>query len=348
MSRSLPSSPSFRAVPAFFLSAVPAFGQGFATGEFNGSVVDTSGGALPGVTITVTAEATGLVRTAVSNEAGRFVLPGMQPGLYTMRAELSGFQTQTRTGLRLGVGQALTLTYTLPVGTLSDQITVSGASPLIEVTQTTIGTNMSAQDITSLPTQGREMLSLMELVPGMTPQLDSGNFEGATYSANGREDQSNLFLVDGVHNKDDRGGAFTQVSMTIDAFSEYNVMTHDYGAEYGGASGVIVNAVTKSGTNQFHGSGYYYGQDDRFNATNYFAKQEGRAKPESGNDILGASIGGPIVRNKAFFFFNTERQWLQNALDLKFPAEAAPLATSFTEHLRRQPHQVLRAAWTTS
>ena len=116
------------------------------------------------------------------------------------------------------------------------------------------------------------MLSLMQLVPGLTPQLDNGNFEGATYSANGREDQSNLFLVDGVHNKDDRGGAFTQVSMTIDAFSEYNVMTHDYGAEYGGASGVIVNAVTKSGTNLFHGSGYYYGQDDRFNASNYFTK----------------------------------------------------------------------------
>ncbi len=316
------------AVPAFFLSAVPAFGQGFATGEFNGSVVDVSGAVLPGVTITVTDEATGLVRTVPTSETGRFVLPALQPGLYTMRAELAGFQTQTRTGIRLGVGQAVTIAYTLPVGTLADAITVTGASPLIEVTQTTIGTNMSAQDITSLPTQGREMLSLMVLVPGMTPQLDSGNFEGA-YSANGREDQSNLFLVDGVHNKDDRGGAFTQVSMTIDAFSEYNVMTHDYGAEYGGASGVIVNAVTKSGTNQFHGSGYYYGQDDRFNATNYFTKQEGRPKPESGNDILGASIGGPIFRNKAFFFFNTERQWLQNALDLKFPAEAAPLATSF-------------------
>jgi len=314
-----------------FVGSPGAFGQGFATGELNGTVVDMSGGALPGATVTVTAEATGLVRTAVSDEAGRFVLPGMQPGVYSMKTELAGFQTQTRTGLRLGVGQALTLAYTLPVGTLADQITVSGASPLIEVTQTTIGTNMSTSDISNLPTQGREMLSLMQLVPGLTPVLDNGNFEGATYSANGREDQSNLFLVDGVHNKDDRGGAFTQVSMTIDAFSEYNVMTHDYGAEYGGASGVIVNAVTKSGTNQFHGSGYYYGQDDRFNATNYFTKQEGRTKPESGNDIVGASIGGPIFRNKAFFFFNTERQWLQNALDLKFPAEAAPLATSFSD-----------------
>ena len=95
------------------------------------------------------------------------------------------------------------------------------------------------------------MLSLMQMIPGVTPQLDAGNFEGTTYSSNGRESQSNLFLVDGVHNKDDRGGAFTQVTMTIDAFAEYNVMTHDYGAEYGGASGVIVNAVTRAGRNQF-------------------------------------------------------------------------------------------------
>jgi carboxypeptidase family protein/TonB-dependent receptor-like protein len=312
------------------LSIVPVFGQ-TATAEFNGTVVDQSGAVLPGAAITLAEESTGLVRTAVSSDTGRFVLPSVQPGVYTVRAELSGFQTQSRTGVRVLVGQAITLTLTMPIGSVTDQVTVTGATPLIEVTQTTLGSSLTTEDIESLPTQGREMLSLMQLVPGLTPQLDAGNFEGTTYSANGREDQSNLFLVDGVHNKDDRGGAFTQVSMTIDAFAEYNVMTHDYGAEYGGASGVIVNAVTKSGTNQFRGSAYYYGQDDRFNATNYFSRLEGRGKPESGNDIVGASIGGPIIRNKAFFFFNTERQWLQDALDLKFPAEAAPLARSFSD-----------------
>ena len=312
------------------LSIVPVSGQS-ATAEFNGSVVDQSGAVLPGAAVTIAEESTGLVRAAVSNAAGRFVLPAVQPGVYTVRAELSGFQTQARTGVRIQVGQAVTLTLTMPIGTLTDQVTVTGEAPLIEVTQTTLGSSLTTEDIEGLPTQGREMLSLMQMIPGVTPQLDAGNFEGVTYSANGREDQSNLFLVDGVHNKDDRGGAFTQVSMTIDAFAEYNVMTHDYGAEYGGASGAIVNAVTKSGTNQFRGSAYYYGQDDRFNATNYFTKLDGRPKPQSGNDIVGASIGGPIVRNKAFFFFNTERQWLKDALDLQFPAEAAPLATSYSD-----------------
>jgi carboxypeptidase family protein/TonB-dependent receptor-like protein len=314
----------------FFLSGAAAFGQS-ATAEFNGTVTDQSGAVLPGATITLTEESTGLMRETLSTATGRFVITAVQPGVYTVKAELSGFQPQARSGVRILVGQAITLTLTMAIGGLTDQITVTGEAPLIEVTQTTLGSSLTTEDIENLPTQGREMLSLMAMIPGLAPQLNAGNFEGTTYSANGREDQSNLFLVDGVHNKDDRGGAFTQVSMTIDAFSEYNVMTHDYGAEYGGASGVIVNAVTKSGTNQFRGSGYYYGQDDRFNSANYFTKLEGREKPESGNDIIGASIGGPIIRSKAFFFFNTERQWLQDALDLKFPAEAAPLATSFTD-----------------
>ena len=319
------------AVPAFFLSAVTASGQGFATGEFNGSVIDESGGALPGVTLTVTSETTGLVRTVVSNETGRFALPAMLPGRYTMKAELTGFQTQSRTGILLGVGQAVTVGFKLPVGTLADQITVTGTSALIEITQTTIGTNVSAQDIDSLPMQGRQQMSLMQLVPGLVPNLTAGSFEGTNYSANGRETQSNLYLVDGVPNKDDRSAGFSQASVTPDSMAEFQVLTHDYGAEYGGASGMIVNAVTKSGSNQFHGRGFYYREDNKLNATNYFTKLRGEKDGESGSDSLGGNLGGPILKNKAFFFFNYERNWLKDALSLEFPREAAPLAVSFTD-----------------
>ena len=196
-----------------FLSAIPAFGQ-FATAEFNGSVVDESGGALPGVTLTVTAETTGLVRTVISNDVGRFVIPAMQPGRYAVRAELSGFQTQTRTGVAVGVGQAVTINFKLPVGTLQDQITVTGESPLVEVTQTVIGTNVTLQDIESLPMQGREQMALLALVPGLTPNMTAGSFEGTNYSANGRETGSNLYLVDGMTNKDDRSMGFSQTRMT--------------------------------------------------------------------------------------------------------------------------------------
>jgi hypothetical protein len=100
-----------------------------------------------------------------------------------------------------------------------------------------------------------------------------------------------LQLVDGIYNKDDQSMSFTQVRVTVDTMAEFQVLTHDYGAEYGGVGGVIVNAVTKSGTNQFHGSGFYYGQDDRFNGTNYFTKQAGQKKPESGSDALRRASG---------------------------------------------------------
>lgn len=312
-----------------FLSIGPAFGQ-FATAEFNGSVVDQSASVLPGVTVTLTEESTGLVRTVVTNESGRFVLPAVPPGRYTVRAELVGFQTQTRTGVTIAVGQAVTINFALPIGGLTDQITVTGESPLVEVTQTVIGTNVSQEDINSLPMQGREQMSLLALVPGLTPNLSAGSFEGTNYSANGRDTGSNLYLVDGIHNKDDRSMGFSQTRVTVDSTAEYQVLTHDYGAEYGGSAGVIVNAVTKSGTNDFRGSAFYYLQDSSLDATNHFLKLRGEQNPDSSNKSLGGNLGGPLFRNKAFFFFNYERTWSKSAINNQFPAEAAPLATSFS------------------
>ncbi len=316
-------------VGVLVLAAVPVFGQ-FATAEFNGSVVDQSEGVLPGVTVTLTGESTGLVRTVITNDTGRFVLPAMPPGRYTARAELAGFQTQTRTGITIAVGQAATINFTLPVGTLTDSITVTGEAPLVEVTQTVIGTNVTQQDIEGLPMQGREQMSLLALVPGLTPNLSAGSFEGTNYVANGRDTGSNLYLVDGIHNKDDRSMGFSQTRITVDSTAEYQVLTHDYGAEYGGSAGVIVNAVTKGGTNDFRGSVFYYLQDSSLDATNYFLKLAGEKNPDSSNKSGGGNIGGPLVRNKAFFFFNYERTWSKSAINNQFPPEAAPLATSFS------------------
>jgi outer membrane receptor protein involved in Fe transport len=314
----------------FVLSTVPSFGQ-FAVAEINGAAVDQTGAALPGATITITEENTGLARTAAANENGRFVIPGVAPGRYTIRAELSGFQTQTRTGVTVLVGQAVTLNFTLPIGTLTDVVTVTGEAPLVEVTQTVVGTNMTSQDIDNLPIIERQQMALLQLVPGLVPNLRAGSFEGTNYSANGRETQSNLYLVDGVHNKDDQSMGFEQVRVPVDSMAEFQVLTHDYGAEYGGVGGVIVNAVTRSGTNQFHGRGFYYGQDESLNGTNHFTKLAGETKPASGRHVLGGNLGGPIFRNKAFFFFNAERTWLEEAVALTFPAEAAPLAVSFSD-----------------
>jgi len=313
-----------------FLSAVLAFGQG-AVAELNGIASDQSGSVLPGVAVTLTEEATGLVRTAVSNETGRFVLSAITPGRYTIRAELPGFQTQTRTGITIAVGQAVTINFTMPVGTQQTEITVGGEAPLVEVTQTQIGTNMLSQDIENLPMQGREQFALMQLVPGLTPALRPGSFEGSAYNANGRDNGSNLFLVDGQYNKDDRTMTFPQSRVTVDSMAEFQVLTHEYGAEYGGASGVIVNAITKSGTNQIHGRVFSFLQDNSLNATNYFLKQNGEKNPESGVKVFGGNIGGPLIKNKAFWFFNYEYNRPREAVHLSFPPEAAPLAVSFSD-----------------
>ena len=325
--------PLYAAV-VLLLSVVPVLGQG-GVSEVNGTVLDQTGSILPGATVTITEESTGLVRTAITNEGGRFVIVAVTPGRYTVRTELQGFQTQTQTGIAVAVGQAVTLSFALPIGGLQDQITVTGEAPIIEVTQTQIGANITAQQIDDLPTQGRQQYALLALVPGMTPNLAPGAFEGSQYSANGRETGGNLFMVDGMYNNDDRtlAGTGSQTRMTIDTTSEYQVLVHEYGAEYGGSTGAIVNAVTKSGTNAIHGRGAFYLQDSSLDATNYFVKKNGLDKPDSGIKTTLGSIGGPILRNKAFFFFNIERLQIQQAASLNYPAEAAPLASSYSTTL---------------
>jgi hypothetical protein len=309
------------------LDALPAFAQG-AVAEVNGNAVDESGAVLPGVTITLTEETTGLVRSVVSNDTGRYAVLALQPGRYTMRAELAGFQTQQLGGITVNVGQAVTINFTLPVGTLQDQIIVTGEAPLIEVTSTELGKNVSSTEIESLPMQGREQYALLQLVPGLTPSLTAGSFDGAVYNANGRDAGSNGFMLDGQSNKDDRTMALPQARVTVDSMAEFQVLTHEYGAEYGGSSGVIVNAITKSGTNQFHGRTFFYYQDEKLNAQNYFLR--GRPKPDNGSKQGGFNVGGPIMRNKAFFFFNYERTVLNSAINVQFPQEAAPLAVSYS------------------
>ncbi len=308
-----------------------AFAQGGRT-EITGTVVDQDKAVLPGVTVTVVNEATGLQRTAITSGDGRFVIPTLVPGTYTVKAELANFQTVTQTGVVLNVGQEVTLNLTLAVAALAETITVTGESPLVEVTSSKIGSNITNAEIDGLPSQGRNQLSLMQLVPGLTPSLNPGSFEGGQYNANGQATTANLFLVDGAYDNDDRRGGSqgTQARVSLDTMAEYQVLTHHYSAEYGGSSGVVVNAVTRSGANKFSGRAFYYYQDDDLNATNYFLKLAGEKNPESGSKVFGGSVGGPIVRNKAFWFANAERTLNREAANLNFPPDAAPLAVSYS------------------
>jgi carboxypeptidase family protein/TonB-dependent receptor-like protein len=312
--------------------APPAFAQA-GRSEINGSIVDTGKAVLPGVTITVTNEETGLERTAVSSGEGTFVIPTLVPGRYTIKAELSGFSPTTQRGIVVNVGQELTVDLTLQVAGVQENITVTGQAPLVEATSSRIGTNITNAEIDSLPSQGRNQLSLMQMVPGLVPTLSPGSFEGGQYNAAGQATSANVFVTDGAYNNDSRRGGSqgTQASVALDAMAEYQVLSHQYNAEYGGGMGVVVNAVTKSGTNQVSGRVFEYLKHNKLDATDYFLKLDGEENPPYKSNVFGGNVGGPIVRNRAFYFVNVERTLRQDAANIRFPANAAPLAVSYSD-----------------
>ncbi|HEU5254994.1 MAG TPA: TonB-dependent receptor, partial [Vicinamibacterales bacterium] len=312
-------------------AAAPLLAQG-GRAEINGTVTDAQKAVLPGVTVTVTNEETGLMREAVTDGTGRYVIPQLLPGPYTIKADLSGFQPMTRSNMVVRVGEELTVPLTLSLAGVTETLVVTAEAPLVESTSNRIGTNITSSEIDSLPSANRSQFSLMQTIPGLVPTLQVGSFEGGQFSANGQATTNNLFLVDGQNDNDSRRGGSqgTQARVSLDSMAEYQVQTHQYGAEYGGSTGVVVNSVTKSGTNNFAGRVFEYYQDNKLQATDYFLKQAGESNPDSGSNVYGGSIGGPIIRNKAFFFFNYEGTNASEAANLNFPASAAPLAVSYS------------------
>jgi len=315
----------------FILFSSSLFAQG-GRADLIGTVFDSGKAVLPGVTVSATSEATGLERQAVTGPEGKFAIATLMPGTYTIKAELSGFQPMTRTGVVLQVGQELTVNLTLQIAGVAETLTVSAQAPLVESTSSRIGTNITSNEIDSLPSANRSQFSLMQTIPGLVPTLQVGSFEGGQFSANGQATNNNLFLVDGQYDNDSRRGGSqgTQARVSLDSMAEYQVQTHQYGAEYGGSTGVVVNSVTKSGSNRMAGRVFEYYQDDKLQATDYFLRQSGEKNPDSGSNVFGGSIGGPIVRNKLFFFGNYEGTVNNEAANLNFPADAAPLAVSYS------------------
>jgi hypothetical protein len=300
--------------------------------ELAGVVLDQGKAVLPGVTVTVTHEGTGQARQAVTSAEGKFVIPTLLPGSYTVKAELQGFEPTNRTGVVLQVGEEISINLTMNLAGVRETVIVTGESPVVETTASKIGTNITASEIDNSPSANRSQFSLMQTIPGLVPTLQVGSFEGGQFSANGQATNNNLFLVDGQYDNDSRRGGSqgTQARVSLDSMSEYQVQTHQYGAEYGGSTGVVVNSVTKSGTNKLAGRAFEYFQDNKLQATDYFLKQRGEENPDSGSNVFGGSLGGPVVKNKLFFFFNWEQTRTNEAANLNFPADAAPLARSYS------------------
>jgi outer membrane receptor for ferrienterochelin and colicin len=268
-----------------------------------GTVQDDSGAVLPGVTVTVRNSDTGLERVIVTEQDGHFVVPGLPPGNYQVKAELQGFQPAEQSGLALHVGQTTSVSLVLRVGNLSENITVLAAAPLVEVSKTDFSSVVNSNQIDNLPINGRNFLDFATLTPGVVLNQSTA-INGIGANVAGARSRNGSVLVDGFNNLDD-GFTSPRLIYSQEAIQEFQVLTLGFSAEFGRATGGIVNAVTKSGTNRLEGRLFNFFRDKSLNARNAF-EQGGKAGFRRWQ--WGGTIGGPIKKDKLFFFGSFERQ----------------------------------------
>jgi len=281
------------------LIASPALGQ---TGQINGLVTDNTGGVVPGAVVKAIETATGLSRDTVSGADGRYVFTSLRPTTYDIDVELSGFQTSQRKGVLLQANQNLTINFKLELGALAETVTVSGESPTVDVSSSTLSEVVDSKRIVELPLNGRDAATLSTLVPGMVltaVDRESGKtIPGALrLSTNGTESRQVSFRLDGTSHVD----PYFQQNQPFpfpDALQEFSIQTSNYSAAQGNSAGAVVNAVTRSGTNELHGGAFGYLRDRKFVAKNFFSPERDFLKRKQ----YGGFAGGPIVRNKMFFF----------------------------------------------
>src|ERR1041384_5926400 len=275
------------------------------TGTILGTITDSSGAVLPGVTVTVKNTDTSQSRSVVSDVAGRYRLPLLQPGHYEITAQLQGFQTMIHSGVTVTVGQQAVVDAKMSLGNVSESITVEGAAPLVETTTGTISNVVTEQQLGSMPLNGRDVTPLVVLQPGvvMSPASVQGSNvgQGTKISVAGARPSQNMFTLDGTAYNDalnNTPASANGVMTGVETIKEFRVITNAMSAEYGRAGGGVFNVVTKSGTNQFSGSAFEFFRDDALDGKNYFDDE----KPAFRRNQFGGSFGGPVLKNKTFFF----------------------------------------------
>ena len=274
-----------------------------------GRVIDASGAALPGVTVLITHEGSGVFRQVISNADGSFFATGLVPGPYRVEAELTGFRKYERLGLLLQVGSSISLEIKLEIGALAENVTVTGESPIIDVRSTQVATNIDQQELAALPILNRNWLAAVSLAPGIQLQSSTASFACESIIVGGGSNRSGNFSVDGGGNNDDYLGSScgSQTRTALEAVQEFQVLTNQYDAEFGRTAGAVINAITKQGTNAFRGSlfGSYTGA--KITAKDFFVDQNSLEKPDTSQTDWGGTLGGPVLRDRAHFFYSLDR-----------------------------------------
>jgi hypothetical protein len=317
------------------------------TGDIQGTVVDQSSAVLPGVTVTVTNTATGVQRELVTDTEGRFSAPGLQVGPYEVTAALAGFATRRQEALRVQIGETITLRLELGVAALADTITVSGVAPVIETTRTQVSSVVNEAAVANLPVNGRNFIDFVLLTPGVTRDVRTGDISFA-----GQRGTLNSLVVDGADNNNTffgqsfgrTGSGRAPYQFSQEAVQEFQVNANAFAAEYGRAGGAVINVVTKSGTNSFSGSIFEYYRDKALNANTAINESLNRPKSPYHYNQFGGVVGGPIVRDRHFFFFNYDgqRNTQPNVVFLNLPATTPQDPLTLAAIARLQP---LAASW---
>ena len=307
---------------AIFLICVPLFSQGN-QGRITGTITDQTGGAISGATVTVKDVQRGISRDLTTGDTGEYNAPNLLPGTYSVRSEAKGFKAVERQNILIEVGKEVRVDLSLQPGEVSQTITITEAPPLVETTNATLGGTLSNQTINDLPLNGRNYINLLTLRPGMTVYPGGGS---AARSANGLRPEDIGYLIDGVRDDDPYTGSSvtnavipagdSSTSLPIDAIQEFNTEQNPK-AEFGWKPGAIVNAGIKSGSNTIHGTAFAFGRETGLDARNFYNNASAPAcvatpaicsKAPVALEQYGASLGGPIKKDKLFYFINYEGQ----------------------------------------
>ena len=293
---------------AVAMSAPAAAAAQVTTADVEGLIRDEAGGVLPGVTVTITNEETGLRRSTVSVDSGGYRLQALPPGRYEIRSELIGFKSEIRKGIVLQIAQSVALNFTLALATIEENIIVTGQSPLVETTRSSVGQVVDSRQVENLPLNGRSFQQLAMLVPGARPGPPDprrrGPFQEIAFGA--QTGRMTNVTVDGG-DISDIGVGWVTMGLPLDAIREFQVISNRFTAELGRSSTGSISVVTRSGTNDIRGSLYGFFRDKQLNSKNYFEEQRQLPKPEFNRRQYGGAVGGPIQRDQMHYFASYER-----------------------------------------
>jgi hypothetical protein len=319
------------------LATVAAAGAQQTTGTIAGRVLDEQKAAVPGATVTAKNDSTGFSRTEVSDAEGLYRITGLPVGSYALTIEMSGFQPQKRS-VQVNVSETVTSDFDVRIAQMSENITVTADSPLVDTTSSAVGGVVDVRRVENLPLNGRQFANLAVTIPGVGLGYHSDPTKSTQFSPqiNGGNGRNVNYQIDGGDNNDDTVGGLLQL-FPLEAIQEFNFLTSRYKAEYGRSNGGVMNIVTKSGTNDYRGSAFELFRDKSMNAKTETERRSSIAKQDYRRNQFGGSVGGPIVRDRAHFFAAVERtnQDTTQAVTTKnlFPAKDGIYATPYRETL---------------